>query len=69
MDIDDIQSEIGDLRRMVEALDAALVCAESCETKADAIANVDEAIGHAEEVLRALRAIKDETASTTSSSV
>jgi len=60
MDTDDIQSEIIDIRRTVADLAAALECAETCETRADVIANLDEAIEQADEALKALRALKKE---------
>lgn len=57
-DLDDIQSEIGDLRRIVSQIDADLSNAESCETRSDVLANLDEAIGQAQTLLRALRAAR-----------
>jgi len=56
--LEDIQSEIGDFRRMVSLLDEDLANAESCETLGDVHSNLDEAIGRAQTLLRVLRAAK-----------
>jgi hypothetical protein len=62
LDIDDIQGQIADLRRTLKSLDEHLECGETCETREDALSNLDEAIGEAEALLKGLRELKKDAA-------
>lgn len=59
--LDELQAELSDLK--ATDIEDAIRCGDSCETEADFVANVDEAIEAAKQLMKELKDIRKQVAS------